>query len=411
MLRPTMTTIPPWVPYQQQSSATPVQQEDSNLPPSETPRRNEWFPDVYSTPFVSEYERSINTLPASPIKALPPPYVDFPRFVENFAGKGFLTPWAPAAVPLETSTNIVVVSSSSSSSNSSSNRRRGGDKKEKNKASIISPSTRNGITVGPSVLDAANYGVHFLKLLAKEIAGEDGVNKSYNLYNVVILSQDANQCLFRLPLPGIRENTPMVQLGDLIRLRQVRPGLPGCYPWFTGYEYETYVYGMDKTVGYVLLRADGLWLVPDGRFNVIFGVQEQRWEGARRAVTNIGNSLPIPNQKVTESPEPAERPFLQRMLFPEKSDGKIQRTLTRGVFEAHWIDKELNYEQVSAHNLSSPSTDSIGVNGALATGHHHFFGRSWMYFVVNGMHEFTGVWCGVRSVLNGVCVCPAAKIC
>jgi len=328
----------PWTPYQQRLPPC-------SLPPEPPQQRQQWYPDVYSKSFVSEAERSINALPAVTIKAQPPPCLDFVRFVENFAGKGFMAQWAPPAAPLETSTNVVAAVAGNDA----------GDKRglETKKFPIRSPTTGRRIAL-PFALDAENYGAHFLKLLAEEIAAEDKLNKSYNLYGIMISPVDLSQALFRLQLAGLRENTPMVQLGDMIKLRQVRPGLPGYFSGFTGYEYETYVYGMDKTVGYVVLRADGLWLEPGGRFNVIFGVQQQRWEGAQRATANIGKTLSVLGAKKAEESSDAERPFLRRMLFPEKSDGKMQRTLTRGVFETHWIDKELNYEQVSVQKFNFP---------------------------------------------------------
>ena len=108
----------------------------------------------------------------------------------------------------------------------------------------------------------------------------------------------------------------------------------------------------DKSVGYLVLRADGLWLEVGGRFNIIFGVQEHRWDSARRAVSDVGRALKLSTSsfdsgKPTDNSETAdESRFLGRMLFPEKSDGIMQYGLSRGVFPRHWIDTELNYEQV-----------------------------------------------------------------
>lgn len=249
------------------------------------------------------------------------------------------------------------------------------------------------------LLTPSNYGAFFTKLVLHEIATENQTVQTHNMYNVPVVLHDAAQCLVQVFVPGIRENVPTVQLGDMIRLRQIRPSLLGYPSVFTGYEYEAFVYGMDRSVGYLILRADGLWIENGGKFNVIFGVQERRWDGPRRAVADVGSCLQAQLQEQSEKKtkdhqhydhnnkqqqqqqqqpqhqhqSPAscspisttmspmesidetimartpsqQSSFLRRMLFPEHCDGKMQYGLTRGVFERQWIDKELNYEQVS----------------------------------------------------------------
>ncbi|KAA8913536.1 P-loop containing nucleoside triphosphate hydrolase protein [Sphaerosporella brunnea] len=310
-----------WVPR----SSTEQASRESSADISSS-RRTQWFPDVYSPPFVSEYIRSINNLSAFSVKALPPPSIDFAKFVENFAGKGFLTP-----LPREPSGSKDVGPEAG------------------NSQSVNTPPPSDPIDASNSdyaELGPDNYGERFAYFLEMEITKEDLINKSYNLYNVPVVSQDSSQYLIQVSIPGIRENTPMVQLGDMIKLRQIRPSPPGYLSGFTGYEYETYVYGLDRAVGYVVLRADGLWIEAGGKFNVIFGVQENRWQGARWAVADVGKALKI--SVSGRSKKNTKHSFLRRMLFPEKSDGRMQYTLSRGIFERQWIDKELNYEQQKA---------------------------------------------------------------
>jgi helicase MOV-10 len=333
-------TIPSaWVAYQQNPLNTLTIEHAGNEHSTNAPllRRTQWFPDVYSPPFVSEQMRSINDFSAVAVKALPPPCVDFPKFIENFAGKGFLTPLPKIDPYVEESSNT----------GSETKMGKTGSLETGTKTSSPGPS---GLSNKPSTDDFAlgpeNYGMHFSRLLEMEIAKEDKINKTYNLYSITVIPRDASQYLFQVSIPGIRENTPMVQLGDMIRLRQIRASPPGYPGVFTGYEYETYVYGMDKAVGYVVLRADGLWIEQGGKFNVIFGVQGSRWQGARCAVTDVGRTLRSPDIRISK--EDINPSFLRRMLFPEKSDGRMQYELSRGIFERQWIDKELNYEQVSS---------------------------------------------------------------
>lgn len=187
------------------------------------------------------------------------------------------------------------------------------------------------------------------------------------MFNEPLYPQDPSQSLYRLVVPGIRENTPLVQLGDVVRLRQVRlqPGFGSMGGSFSGYQYDACVYGMDKTVGYIVLRVDHL-LMESGLFNVCFGVQERRWAGPVRAIEDLGAEL----RKIDAREKPritngangtngingngingsvgadtTEGGFIRRMLFPEKAHGVWQRSLGRGAFNRGWFDGELNYEQ------------------------------------------------------------------
>ena len=316
--------------FGRQENMGPGQQGSATSPSAPLGAMGGWFPDVYTAPFVSEHQRAINTMPAAVVKALPPPCIDFQKFIESFLGKRFLgTP--PEALPPLPQQNEV--------------------------------PARNAVE--RSTLTPVNYGEHFSELLGLEITTLNLTIQSYNLYNVQITPQDPNnpsQYLFRLPIPGIREDTPLIQLGDLVKLRQIRPA-QAMYPAaFTGYEYETFIWGMDKALGFVVLRADGLWVESGGRFNVMFNAQHYRWDGARRAIADIGKSLheagPEPsdaesqgNPSAGAEESPSKKPlpsyFLRKMLFPDQADGVMQHSLTQGDFERQWIDKELNYEQVS----------------------------------------------------------------
>lgn len=339
MMRP----VQQWLPFQKIPRASGLGLADSSASSSSA---QSWVPDVYTPPFVSDYQRSINTMDAVTIRALHPPEVNFARFVEQFSGRGFLAPLKPVPRLYAAETGI--------------DRLRGGAIPIVNPVSgeRVGKKKRKGRAAGPRKelepvetfeLGPGNYEDHFSKLLRVEIETDDQLIQTYNMYSVSVIPQDVTQSLYQVFTPGIRENTPHVQLGDMIKLRQIRP--MSYHGAFTGYEYETYIYGMDKSVGYVVLRADGLWIEVGGKFNVIFGVQEHRWDSARRAISDVGRALkPLDRSEERpkeETPKDAqESQFLRRMLFPEKSDGVMQYGLSRGVFSRSWIDAELNYEQV-----------------------------------------------------------------
>lgn len=144
-----------------------------------------------------------------------------------------------------------------------------------------------------------------------------------------------------------------------------------------GYQYNTYVYGIDRQNGFIILRADHL-ILESGLFNVIFVVQGRDFGPHTRAVIDCGKSLtksgsdqtdkflPRDNDRsipdgntslttTTSSPpkkvhspvasNPEGNSYLRKMLFPEKEDGVLQTTLGKGFFQLTWFDAELNWEQ------------------------------------------------------------------
>ncbi|KAI5795123.1 P-loop containing nucleoside triphosphate hydrolase protein [Geopyxis carbonaria] len=346
-MHPPQPPSQPWKPNLQGHRAT---MSLSSISPGSTPsstqhrQRGAWYPDVYTAPFVPEYLRTVNTLPAHICRAISPPSVDFRVYVQSFCGSQFLNALPQLPDVLQRPGLLLAQQETKTSRKSGENVVEG--RNFKDMAANLEPNT---------------YSEHFSKLLEDEIKALDEYVKSFNLFNVAISTQDPHSWQFRIMIPGIRENTPPIQLGDMIKLRQVRPAkfpFPG---GFTGYEYETFVFGMDRTEGYIVVRADGLWIEMGGTFNVIFGVQERYWEGVRRAVVDIDIHLTtetrngafvgekeIPDRKHLVTQTKGSNSFLRRMLFPRDRDGKMQTRLNRGSFNRKWFDKELNYEQQKA---------------------------------------------------------------
>lgn len=287
---------------------------------------------------------------AAPVRAMPPPNIDYHTFIAGFVGSSFLKPLqpfpglfdVPALIPptdeMEALSKLKIT-----------------ETKE-----IANPGAGETKELAPT---PTTYAKYFSDLLRTEVIALNELSQTYNMYNVPLTLHDPTQSLFRLAVPGIRENTPMIQLGDTVRLRQIRPGCYGYAAGFTGYEYETFVFGMDKTEGYIVLRADGLWIEMGGMFNVIFCVSEQLWDSSHRAVTEVGAQLavdgenangkasvvhsPVPQTPTFINAPPRVNTFLRRMLFPEETDGEMQFTAKSSVYRRKWFDKELNFEQVS----------------------------------------------------------------
>lgn len=301
-----------------------------------------WSPDVYSRAFVPAYLHAVNAQPAIICVSLSPPHINFHAFIAAFSGAALLRPLPPPRWPLPPSPPLPL------------------------------PLARPASPARAPTLTPDSYAVHFFALLAREFDTQRQELRRYDLYNVPLAVQDPAQMLVRVQVPGLRENMPPVQLGDLVHLRKILPpyAYPGYPGGFTGYQYDTFVYGLDKTEGFIVLRADNLILEPGAGFNVCFVCQEKAWHGAARAIDDVDvelkrvcsapangalATLVLPGHDRTSSPatpsagsSPAPLPaqsFLKRMLFPQKEDGVWQTGLSKGVFRRSWFDTDLNYEQ------------------------------------------------------------------
>lgn len=327
---------------------------DGWSPAPDTPQQQEktaYYPDVYSKIFVPKYLRDINHMPATPVRAMPPPNVDYNAFISAFCGSSYLAPFP--RLPILFSTPDVLPDGQTVSPTPTSPTAQGSGE-----------SSPVAEVKEQKVLALNTYTQHFVELIRNEMIALTEEARSYSMYRVPLTVHDPKAPhLFRLSVPGLRENAPMLQLGDVVRLRQlVLPDYYHGYPGFTGYEYETFVFGMDKAKGYIVLRADGLYLDRPGWFNVIFCSQTRLWEGSHRAILDIGVQLDPKNESSPANKSgalhgpsasapitvpPRANAFLRRMLFPEKEDGVMQYNATTSVYRRKWFDRELNFEQVS----------------------------------------------------------------
>ena len=96
-------------------------------------------------------------------------------------------------------------------------------------------------------------------------------------------------------------------------------------------------------------------------FNVSFLVQDKLFGPQTRAMYDISKLLATGESNASDSgqlslrsshndpaPSGTSGPgssWARKMLFPEKSDGVMQTTLTKGMLSHRWFDTELNFEQ------------------------------------------------------------------
>ena len=288
-----------------------------------------WKPDIYIDAFVPESYLAINRSAAIPIDSTPLEGVNFPSYVASFAGTHLLS-----------------------------------SLQEVQQA----PAFGGKRPMRPiEELNAEYYGEHFNDCLALDLAARIPELQNYSLFGVLVIpveptSTDPIPNIHRLQVPGIREGTPQVALGDSILLRQLiidpithlpqnmnlwlkNDGIArGIYaPGFTGYQISSVVVAIDRKDETLLVRADGF--IPGfHKCNISFVVSTRVVKALQRAVVDINQGLPLQQPIAVASVH--ERAWLQRMLFPLDADGTIQHGLPSGVFSQTWFDESLNYEQM-----------------------------------------------------------------
>ncbi|KAF2493168.1 P-loop containing nucleoside triphosphate hydrolase protein [Lophium mytilinum] len=337
-------------------SSTPI----SSVAISSAKKERDGFEfDVYAKPFVPQTLTVINDQPAIVIETESNRVIDFHAYVRTFAGSAFL----PARPP------------------------RGLDE--------TSPS-RPGET--PIPLRKTSYQACFEDLLYTEAQAKQRENENYALYKVPIAVVDALHGVFQLYVPGLREDTPMIEMGDHIQLRQLRldslgnPAAMGLWlapgggasrslpcPGWTGYEYNALVVSINRAQEMLFLEIQGL--VPESMiFNVIFRVQPHRIKALRTSIAMADAYMFPPNMfppRMTTGPSvprdltlatvtadrsesrqaekrkaESERQsnlnliWVRKMLFPDESHTVLQKMLHSIPFRRRMFDAKLNFEQL-----------------------------------------------------------------
>jgi helicase MOV-10 len=218
-------------------------------------------------------------------------------------------------------------------------------------------------------LSPSTYQAYFHECLHMETFNASLDLSNLNLYNIQLEISDVERRLYRLEIPGLRDDAPRVDLTDVILVRQIVP-FPdlarqgaewyqnpesksmNIAPGFTGEVHHAVVWGVSRTTETVLLRIDN-FLPSWPRCNVIFKVQPARYVRLWDSVSKVygGSSSPPSGRDsllTAGGGVQSQNSWMNRMLFPEQEHCISQRELPRGVFPYEWIDSELNGEQMKA---------------------------------------------------------------
>jgi len=298
--------------------------------------------DIYANNYIPVWQTAINESPATPRHCCPLSTIDYTAYINSFAGSRILSTVPPIRVP-----------------------------------PIHSAPLRVGFS--PDDLLPRWYGEYFSDALQSEIAAHAEELKTFSLYNVGFGIEDPSQQLYRFAIPGLREHSPRVDLGDVVKVRPLiaaptqanimdRQRNLQPTPAFSGFEFHAIVWGISRPQERIVLRMDGFMPNLFQACNIIFVIQEHRFAPLWRSIDLTARSLNgvadglwtrlsnahRDNSLWSTLGHPVQRldsctsPWLRQMLFPEEHHAQMQSTLSRGDFDLEWFDPQTNFEQRKA---------------------------------------------------------------
>ncbi|KAI1974570.1 hypothetical protein LOZ53_002770 [Ophidiomyces ophidiicola] len=286
-----------------------------------------WKPDINASAYIPSYLWAIQQSPSMDRFSQQINSIDFKSYIQKFAGSNYLEP----VLQIQPEISDVQVT----------------------------------ISRHPKNLSLNNYLEYFSECLKLEASSHSAILLPLVLFNTTLESADAQQHLYRLRIPGLKDNTPILNLGDVVIVRQIFPfsqiaqqglewlsenqyGQNGSIaPGFNGIQIYSYVWGISKTTETVVLRVDGFFAT--SKFcNVSFTVQADLYVALGRAIRKVNNDLMVQSMDSTDNLDGEDPIWTKRMLFPDERHCVTQKTLHKGTFDRKWIDLQLNYEQQKA---------------------------------------------------------------
>ncbi|GAA5969919.1 hypothetical protein JCM11641_008085 [Rhodosporidiobolus odoratus] len=224
----------------------------------------------------------------------------------------------------------------------------------------ISGSLLNRGTYHPP-LTPTTYALHYHPLLQAEWTARRLQLVQAALYAVPLRpvpphpSDPPSPPRYILEAKSIREGWPPVDLGDVLTMRQLRPQ----YQTWQGLEFQASVAGINRAVGEIVLRCDGLMGYEESLvMNVQWRTQDRIFNDWRRAIDLldlhltsdmlVSNTVASPPSAASR-PTPRKRTAVESWLFPTEEDvAKDAPTPSPEEESCDWVDGSLNEEQKNA---------------------------------------------------------------
>lgn len=208
-------------------------------------------------------------------------------------------------------------------------------------------------TIGIQELQSVTYEQYWRHRLQNEYAAQAMQNETFGLFNVGIYLHDHLTNSYSIRVPGVRESTPRIDIGDVLYVRPLSPVNPDTIaqlseewsstrnmvaPGFIGHEHHAVVWAVLRRDETVIVRL-GTSLINGTKCNVIIPLSAHKFLPTWRAVSLAQANLDAAVSGV---------PWLTSMLFPEMDHGALQTSLSKGSFGLEWFDSTLNFEQKRA---------------------------------------------------------------
>ena len=325
------TTTPTSQTYAVQSLASSTAGNDSRAQQN----AGQWAPDLYARPYTPLYLLSINRSYAVDRDCKPLSTLDFNEYTGTFAGSSILKPVTVQSMP-----------------------------------HIQKPSI--SISRHCKLLTPSNYPYYFNECLLAETYNHSIALSHLKMYNVKMETYQRDQQLYSLKVPGLKDDAPRLDLGDIVLIRQIVPsanlqqqGAEWFYqnhhpndkliaPGFSGQQHRAIVWGLHRAKENVILRIDH-FLPSLPMCNVIFQVQPNLYTPLWGAISRAskGYSMEWPGSDLAPYGKPAagvenRDSWIRHTLFPDPEDGVMQTELAPGFFPHKWVDEDLNLEQMKA---------------------------------------------------------------
>ncbi|KAF2849911.1 P-loop containing nucleoside triphosphate hydrolase protein, partial [Plenodomus tracheiphilus IPT5] len=326
--------------------------------------------DVYATSFVPSVLRTINQLCAQVIPTQPRHCIDYTSYTRTFIGTSLIP------VPIFHSSDV----------------------------------ESQGIAASSDLpLTETSYHNFFVSLVNLECAAKEHENESHMLFQVPLQRIDIplDGHIWALSLPGLREDSPLLEMGDVLQIRQLWVDHTGHSPspfhgyvrspyeenvqiqrWWTGVQYDGSIHAINRAKEMIYIRINELEYLYNGYgtvpmiANVVIPLNTVLIKSQNRAVaavstqlrramqTKNGNNHKEENNYMDEAVvnghhELETNDWARRILFPTQADGQVQTRL-RNVPHRALFDHAINYEQ--AHAVNDVCTEVYGTLPYLISG-------------------------------------------
>ncbi|KAK4687921.1 hypothetical protein P7C73_g2188, partial [Tremellales sp. Uapishka_1] len=228
--------------------------------------------------------------------------------------------------------------------------------------SILARPPFEGALIPLDPAGPVSYATHFSNLLSLVLAAQMELMQKATLYQVPLHPERqarATKDTYRLHIPGIREDSPHLEIGDVLLLRGLYPGLKAP----SKVEVEAEVVGLHKAKGWVYIKAPELETIDvslpkfmvklESKGDLVKGKKEEscsmyqvRFRVSATQLCVMQDAVMVFDDALHNHTK--ERSTAQRWLFPEVQDVVPRQGEETAHLPIDWVDAALNEEQKAA---------------------------------------------------------------